>query len=235
MQIAICDDNKLFRQHVREAIFQYKAKRRLHIDVYEFSSGEELLESTKFFDAIFLDYLLEDLDGMQVARKLRERDITSSIIFVTNYPQFVFESFEVHPYRFLRKPITEREVVEILNGIIARQKLLAPLIVINESEQLVIQAKDIIYLEGAGKYCIVRTTQGVYNSSKTLAQTHAILPQHCFYRCHKSYVVNLFHVVSIENRISKLSNGEQAMIGRSKVSEFRRIYMQFVKDYFMKT
>ena len=112
--------------------------------------------------------------------------------------------------------------------------MLSPIIVINDSEQQVISARDILYLEGDGKYCIIRTSTNTYRSSKTLAQVHALLPQHCFYRSHKSYVVNLYGICSFDRGIATLINGEVAKIGRSKISEFKQIYKQFIRDYYVK-
>jgi len=60
-----------------------------------------------------------------------------------------------------------------------------------------------------------------------------LLPQHCFYRSHKSYVVNLYSIQSLENGAIILTNGEAVQIGRNKVAEFKRIYKQFVKEYYL--
>lgn len=234
MMIAICDDEMIFRQNLKSFIYSYKTERRLHIDVYEYPSGEALLKTDKAFDIIFLDYQMSGINGMDVARELRQRNMACSIVFVTSYPQFVFESFEVQPYRFYVKPIAHAEIITLLNAFIKHQKMLSPIIVINDSEQQVISAKDILYLEGDGKYCIIRTSTNTYRSSKTLAQVHALLPQHCFYRSHKSYVVNLYGICSFDRGIATLINGEAAKIGRSKISEFKQIYKQFIRDYYVK-
>lgn len=231
MMIAICDDEAYFRSALKAYILEYKQQRRLHIDIYEYETGNALLASSKAFDMVFLDYQMPGLDGMAVARTLRRKQITCSIVFVTGYPDFVYDSFEVQPYRFWRKPIVASQIEKLLNNYIAEQKQLAPLIVINDYEQKVIAAKDILYLEGNGKYCIVRTHNETYNSSKTLAQVHALLPQHCFYRSHKSYVVNLYSIDSFADGVAALTNGEFVRIGRNKMGEFNRVYKQFIKDY----
>lgn len=233
MLIAICDDEFFFREELRSILFSYKTARRLHIDVYMYPNGESLLSSGKAFDIVFLDQQMPGLNGMDVARELRRRSVTCSIVFVTSYPDFVFESFEVQPYRFLRKPLAPQEIEKLMNTFIKHQRLLAPITVINNSEQFVIHAKDILYLEGDGKYCIIRTTTATYNSSKTLAQVHELLPQHCFYRSHKSYVVNLYSVSSFDKGVVNLTNGEIARIGRNKIAEFKQAYKQFIKDYYI--
>lgn len=234
MLVAICDDDKFFREELRSILFAYKAERRLHIDVYLYDSGEALLADRKAFDMVFLDYQMPGIDGMEAARELRRRNLTCSIVFVTSYPEFVYEAFEVQPYRFFCKPVTQEQFSALMTGFIREQKLLAPITVLVDSEQVVIPSRDILYVEGNGKYCIIRTVKETYNCSKTLAQAHNLLPQHCFYRSHKSYVVNLYSISSFDGGIAKLTNGENARIGRSKIGEFKRVYKQFVKDYYFK-
>lgn len=232
MLVAICDDDQFFRDKLRSMIFEYKSKNRMHIDVYTYEDGASLLKTKKTFDMIFLDYEMPGIDGMDTARELRRRNCTCSIVFVTAYPHFIYDSFEVQPFRFFEKPIQEEQIEKLMNDFVARQKQLAPLIVVDEQERIAVQTKKILYLEGDGKYCIVRTDDSTYSSSKTLAQVYALLPQYCFYRSHKSYVVNLYSVSSFSHEVITLVNGEEVSIGRSKSGEFKRVYKQFVKDHY---
>lgn len=235
MLIAICDDEKTFRDELKSFLVKYKCDHRLHIDIYQFTNGEDLLQSTTTFDMIFLDYQMTGINGMNVARTLRQKNIACSIVFVTSYPQFILESFEVQPYRFFVKPLTENQLTSLMNTFISHQKLLSPIIVINDDEQKVIRAKDILYLEGNGKYCIIRTATNTYNSSKTLAQVHELLPQHCFYRTHKSYVINLYCIDSIINNYAVTTNNEKVLISRNKLADFKRVFARFIKDYYLRT
>lgn len=234
MKFAICDDEKHFRDQLKMNISVYMEERRLYFDICEFASGEDLLASDKAFDMVFLDYQMSGIDGMDAARELRRRNLSCSIVFVTSYPQFILESFEVQPYRFYIKPISQDQITALLNTFIQQHRLLAPITVVHDGEQTVINVKDILYLEGDGKYCIIRTSNNTYSSSKTLSQVHELLPQHCFYRSHKSYVVNLYSVSSFDGKTATLVNGEIAKISRSQTAEFKRVYMQFVKDYYVK-
>lgn len=235
MLIAICDDEKTFRDELKSFLLKYKSENRLYMDICQFSSGEELLSSDETFDIVFLDYQMPGLDGMEVARNLRMKNIVCNIIFITNYPQFVLESFEVQPYRFFVKPLLEEQLVSLLNSFIAQQKMLSPIIVINDNEQKVVSAKDIMYLEGDGKYCTIRTKTDTYHSSKTLAQVHALLPHHCFYRTHKSYVINLYCIDSFSEKCITITNNEKVLVGRNKIAEFKRVYANFIKKYYLRT
>lgn len=234
MQIAICDDEGVFRQELHKVLLNFKRNKRIYIDIYEFENGEDLLQSDVVFDMVFLDYQMPGMDGMKAARKLRNKNSICSIIFVTAYPEFILESFEVQPFRFMIKPIDTKKINDTLDNYIKQQKLLYPLLIIENGEQKSVKAQDIVYLEGDGKYCYVRTTEETIHSSKTLSQVYKLLPQHCFYRIHKSYVINMYFISSVKNNVVTFINGEMAIIGRNHIASFKKVYMDFVKNYFVR-
>lgn len=234
MLIAICDDDAVCRDHLYSILSAYRSSHRLPMDIYKFDKAEGLLSASRQFDLIFLDYQMPNLNGMDTARVLRSRNLTCSIVFITSYPNFVLESFEVQPYRFLVKPAKPEQIQELLTAFVAQHRLLAPLIIQQDGCQFTIESKNILYLEASGKNCIIRTLDETYTSSKTLAQVHSLLPQHCFYRTHKSYVVNLYSIRSFDKENVTLINGEVARLGRANLADFRRDYAQFVKDYYVK-
>ena len=234
MIIAICDDESLFVQELRAQILEYTKEKRIAADIHEFADGKALLESDKLFDIIFLDYKLPDMNGLDAARQLRKKRCTSSIIFVTAFPQFVYDSFEVQPFRFFVKPLEKDKLRAALDNYISQRSLFNSLVVIRDGEQITIDSRDVIYLEGDGKYCLVRTKDDSFRSSKTLSQVQELLPEHCFYRIHKSYVVNMYCISSINGSELILTNGERAAIGRTRLASFRKSYMDFIKHYYVR-
>lgn len=234
MQIAICDDDMFFRTELRKCLVDYKKDRRVQMDISEFRDGNALLAADAVFDIVFLDYQMPNLNGMDTARKLRARNSICNIVFVTNFPDFVFESFEVNPYRFYKKPISPNEIESMFDFYIRQQKALSPIIINDFDGQKVIASKNIIYLEGDGKYCLIRTVSETVHSSKTLSGVMQMLPQYCFYRIHKSYVVNLYYIDRIDNNLVYFINGEKAVIGRNNIGDFNRAYRNFVKNYYLR-
>lgn len=234
MQVAICDDELVFRQELRNYLVEYKKDKRLQMDIYEFPNGERLFDSDITFDIVFLDYQMPFLDGMETARKLREKNSLCSIVFVTNYPDFVFEAFEVNPYRFFKKPINLTQIEGLLDSYISQHKRLAPIIINDCDGQKIVPSKNVIYLEADGKYCIIRTTTETVHSSKTLSKVLELLPQYCFYRVHKSYAVNMYYIHKIESNQVVFINGEKANIGRNNIADFKKAYMDFVKHFYLR-
>lgn len=234
MQIAICDDEKIFRDSLKEVLIKYKTEKRICLDIFEFESGEALLKTDEVFDVVFMDYQMPGIDGLETARILRSKNSICSIIFITAYPHFVMDSFTVQPFRFMEKPLDVIKIYEALDSYIKQQKLLYPLIIIENGEYKTVNAADIIYLEGDGKYCTVRTNKETLHSSKTISQVYKLLPAHCFYRIHKSYVINMYCITSFKENVVTLNNGEVATVSRNNIAEFKRVYMNFVKNYYVR-
>ena len=233
MQIAICDDDSVFRESLKAVLVDYCKDKRIAADYFEFSDTDSLLKKEILFDVIFLDFRFQNGNGMEAAKTLRSRNFTGCIIFITGFPQFVYDSFEVQPFRFFVKPIDETKLRSALDQFLQSHRMMNHIVINQDGEQITLDAGKILYLEGDGKYCLIRTNDEVYHSSKTLSQVQKMLPQHCFYRIHKSYVVNMYCVASIHGSELLLTNGERASIGRSHLSNFKKSYMEFVRNYYI--
>lgn len=92
----------------------------------------------------------------------------------------MIEAFEVNTYRFLIKPLDTIKLSKDIDCFVKDKKMFSPIVVNVYGEQIVISSEDIIYLEGSGKYCNIRTINNTVQSSKTLAGVLKLLPQHCF-------------------------------------------------------
>ncbi len=235
MIAAICDDEPLFREKMHAFLVAYKNARRIPLDIVEFSNGKDLLDYEYPLDIVLLDYEMPVLDGMETARQLRERKSLCCIIFITAFPQHVFEAFEVNTYRYLVKPIDFDHLEKVLDKYIKDRKMLSPITLNIDGEQITVNSEDIVYLEADGKYCCIRTTNSFLHSSKTLSQILELLPQHCFYRTHKSYAVNFYCIHTIKENIAVLTNRERIKISRNKVADFKTAYKEFIKHFVLKS
>ncbi|MBR3516296.1 MAG: response regulator, partial [Lachnospiraceae bacterium] len=83
MRIAICDDEKIFLDSLEEKIYGILSK--LDCEVIPFFSAEALLSSSMDYDLIFLDIEMGELDGMGAAKKIRETDFETPIVFLTSH------------------------------------------------------------------------------------------------------------------------------------------------------
>ncbi len=234
MEIAICDDDMNFRKNIHDVLLWYKKKYRFEVNIYEYKSGNDLLDSQRVFDVVYMDYKMPGLNGLETARQLRKSNHICSIIFVTGYPEFILDSFTVQPFRFMIKPIAEEKIEEAMNAYVELQRVFYPISIVIDGELKTIATQDIIYLEGDGKYCWIYTKEGVYHSSKTLAETHHLLPPYCFFRIHKSYVINMFCIQSVKENIITLNDGTCIQVGRANLASFKMAYRDFLKNTFVR-
>ncbi|WP_366925647.1 response regulator [uncultured Ruminococcus sp.] len=110
MRIAVCDDEQCFLNYFRGIV--KRLYNRLDIITDEFSSGEELLKSFRYkaYDLVFLDIEMPAMDGITLARKLRELSSDVSIVFLTGHIEYAIKGYEVNALRYLTKPAEEKKV-----------------------------------------------------------------------------------------------------------------------------
>ena len=106
--------------------------------------------------------------------------------------------------------------------------------IVDEGERKIIQTDEIVYIEGSGKGTVIRTKHGTVNCSKNLSTIFELLPMHCFYRIHKSYIVNMYCIVGYTRLEIQLINGEVAPISRTKSADFSISYKKFVKNFYVR-
>ena len=230
MRIAICDDEKIFRNQLKEALDRYSDERKVDVFYTEFSNGHDLIANKNEFDIIILDYQMESIDGLETAKRLRKKNDKTEIIFLTSYPQIVFDTFQVHTFRFLVKPLDYDKMKSALDDY--RNSIDNEEFIILKIDEITkkISMNDIIYAEASDKYCYIRTVKDSLLYKKTLSDLESLLPEDYFYRCHRSYIVNFKHIVSHTNTDIMFDNNEKASISKVKASGFKKAFLDYVKQ-----
>lgn len=220
------------REETRKYILKYSFKNDFEYSLDEYDTGENLLASNKTYDLIFMDYQFEKnkLDGISIAKELRIRGIDASIIFLSSYPGVVFQTFEVGTFRFLVKPIEENKFNDAITSFLMTMEEEQVLTVRINGMNHFIKENLISYVEGYGKHCIIHFVDKRENLEchETLASVESRLPLNHFYRCHKSFVVNLKYVASYNRTDLILENGESILISRNQYKEFTEAYSNYL-------
>jgi DNA-binding LytR/AlgR family response regulator len=208
MLIGICDDEVVIRKELIKLCEKYKEINFSDIEIIGFSSGDALLESKETIDILFLDIQMKGLDGMQTAEKIREYDDGMTIIFLTGYTGYMQAGYRVRAFRYLLKPVKEKEFMDTLIEAIQDIKKNSKAIVGMEGDIHFIKLKDIIYVEYVDRYTVVRTRRGTYESQTSMNEWESILDNGDFFRVHKAYIVNMAYIDDIDKEIL-LDNGEK--------------------------
>ena len=118
LKIAICDDEKKLRRDLRNLLAVQMELTGMDYAIQEFDCGESLLaacDAAEQIDILFLDIEMPGSDGMTTAKLLRQSGCKMIIIFVTAYPDFVFQGYEVHAFHYILKPYEEAKIREVLS------------------------------------------------------------------------------------------------------------------------
>ena len=217
MKIAICDDQIFFHNDLKKHLESYSQKRHLDFMYSDYTNGSDLLKSNFDYELVFMDFQMKGLNGLQTAQKLRKKNKDVVIIFMTNFPNIVFDAFEVNAFRFLLKPIDPQKLEDALDKYMSSFITNDNYIILKIDDiykRLCID--DIIYAEAADKYCYVSIKNDNFLYRKTLTELEKQLPSDKFFRCHRTYLVGMKHIVSHTNNEILLDNKEKE-IGRAHV------------------
>lgn len=226
--IAICDDEQVFHDEIYKLIQDYYIKNKLSVNIRHFYNGRQLLNSNINFDLIFMDFQMDDIDGLETSRILRKSNKDVKIIFTTSFPEIVLDSFEVDTFRFLIKPVLREKLFKALDEYRATLDTTKFLMVNTNDGMWKIKYADIIYLEAKSRHTITRTTDSIYEFNKNLSEAKKLLPQEIFIQCHRSYITNVYHVNSYTTSVIIFDNGEKAQLGKKYKSGFKNAFMDYI-------
>ena len=235
LKIAICDDEKTMRDSVKKCLDDYAFQRDLDIVYREFSTGLDFLRDKSHYNLVILDYRLSEdrqINGLAVAKKLRSYDGDTCIIFLTNFPKVVFSSFEVDTFRFLVKPLEPAKLFKALDDYLrAAAKDDASLNIKIDGVNTVIKISKIRCLEGQGKYSFIHTEDAGIECREVLADVEQRLPPDIFFRCHRSFIVNMKYITAYDNTQISLRGGQTVPISKRKLEEFKAAFITYTKRH----
>ena len=232
IHIAICDDEKHMSDHIRSMISDFFRKKNQEISLHMFSSGEELLSYNGQIDILFLDIQMKDMDGMETARKLRADKFRGFLVFITVLKEMVFQSFEVQTYDYLVKPVDKKQFEKTMERLYASTQNASEdsLLVQKGYEGRIIQKDEIVFCEIIDRKIYLNLASGeVVDYYERIENLETKLDNR-FYRCHRSYLINLKHLKGYKNGTAYMDNGKEIPVSRLRSKEFSSVVLQYMKN-----
>jgi two-component system LytT family response regulator len=206
--------------------------------VASFQNAIEALEylNQNTIELLFLDIQMPDITGLELLENLQNKPM---VIFTTAYPEYAVEGFQLDALDYLVKPVMFPRFLKAANKAVKQASLVNPpaqqmpetpptpesgyLFVKVDSHWQRLQLTDVRYVEGSGDYVAIHLTDNrKLLSLQTLTQMMARLPTNDFYRVHRSYIVNLNHVDTVEKDHLLIGDAD-ITIGKSYRGDFFRI------------
>ncbi|MCI8697117.1 MAG: response regulator transcription factor, partial [Lachnospiraceae bacterium] len=209
IRIAICDDEKYMSDQIQELACAFFGRRNRETAIRRFSCGRELLEYDGQIDILFLDIQMKGMDGMETAKRLRAGKFRGFLIFITVLREMVFQSFEVQAYDYLVKPIEEARFEKTMERLLASMCSAggSSLLVQKGYESRIIQKEDIVFCEIIDRKIYLNLASGeVVDYYERIENLETKLDSR-FFRCHRSFLINLGHLRGYKNGTAYMDNG----------------------------
>ena len=232
IHIAICDDEKRMSDHIRAMASDFFRKKNREIQLRTFLSGEELLNYDGQIDILFLDIQMNGMDGLETARKLRAGKFRGFLIFITVLKEMVFQSFEVQAYDYLVKPVDEKQFRKTMERLYASMQNTSEdsLLVQQGYERRIVPKDEIVFCEVIDRKIYLNLASGeVVDYYERIENLETKLGSH-FFRCHRSYLINLKHLKGYKNGTAYLDNGKEVPVSRLRSREFSGVVLQYMKN-----
>ena len=232
LRIAICDDELFFLEKIQKLLEEYLEKRELPYELHSFLSGEAFLEQCENnvkFDIVFLDISMEEIDGIQTAKRIRTFHTDTYIVFVTAFMDYALEGYKVNAVRYLMKDTLAPAIEECMTAILQKMQIAQVTFPFLEGEKK-LYTDNILYVESRGHKSIFHYMEEgavTYQIYDKLDNVERKLENCFFLRIHKSYLVNMKHIRKVSNYTAYLDTGEELPIPRLRFQTVKEAFVDY--------
>ena len=233
MRIAVIDDQPADRDYIAALVSRWAKDRDTAVTTVPFPSAEAFLfaySEDRDFDILLLDIEMGStageaaraINGVELAKTVRAENDAVQMVFITGFPDFIAEGYEVSALHYLMKPVDRDKLFSVLDRAAANlEKAERRLRVTFERRTDYVPFSKILYLEAQKQYVRIVTEGEEYRMKASLAETAAQLDEY-FFPCQRSFIVNLRHVARILPDRVVLKNGAEVPISRGMAEKIGR-------------
>lgn len=234
MRIALCDDEPIILNDIMLMVDEIIEECGYAGEVYSFNSGEDLLKRLEkdlvSFDIYILDINMQDIDGIEVAKKIRSYDKNAIIIFLTSSQEWMQDAFDVQAFNYLLKPIDKKKLEEIFKKILGYFLDRKVLYYFKEGKKLhSIPYKNIYYFESDKRKIKIATDKEEHYYYDTISNIQGIVGEELFTRTHVAYFVNMDYIRNFDGKDVALENGINIPVSKKYVESFNINFMKYLK------
>lgn len=235
MRIVFCDDDPGILAQLQKYVKEFFEKQGgLQPDYAVYKTGDALIRTETRTDIAFLDVEMPGVSGIHAGAKLKEKNPRIKIFIVTAYPDYLDEAMRFQVFRYLSKPIDKNRLFRNLKDAVYAYSIESCEFPISTSEGVFIRrSEEIICVETSQRKTIVYTTDGNFVSNKNIEYWRQTLTLPCFFSTHRSFIVNMRFVYSINKDTVILRNRSQnfeVYLSRRKYTQFKDTYLMYLES-----
>jgi DNA-binding LytR/AlgR family response regulator len=233
-KVVLCEDEEFFSNEQERICREIFERHGIEYHINVFPNGKAFFSAfpkhENLFDLILLDIVMDGMNGIEIARKIRETDKNVVIIFITSNQDYALQGYEVNAFHYLIKPI-DVFVLENLILTAYNDKFNDRIIIIKMGEQRFrIPLNDIVCLETAGRRVAVTTfDKTVYYSGK-LTELLLELPKDRFVRCHQAFAVNVRNIRELNRQDAVAVTGRIIPVSRTYMGDTKNAFLRYLRE-----
>ena len=234
MRIAICEDTSADALHLLKVMERYLDESQLIAEFDFFENGEDFLEAfvPEKYQIVFMDIFMakDGLNGMDTAKRIKAVDENVAVIFTTTTTEYSIEGYNVSVY-YIVKPVMYCHLVNAMKKCRHLLEQYAASIEITVNRQpLTIRLREIYYVEALQRTCVFFTKIGELVEIRTFESLLQELGGLPFLQCHRSYIVNLSHVETLENKDFIMKDGQKVPVSRRNLPDIRATFRSYLRS-----
>ena len=236
LKICVCDDMEEDIKYISSFVRDWADKKNIVVNIKSYSSAESFLfdyAEHKDLDILLLDIEMKSMSGVELAREIRKDNDTVQIVFITGFPDFVYEGYEVSALHYLMKPVSFEKLSQVLER---AEKMLnkseKSLFFTVDGENVRVPAGDVISVEAFAHFCTVTTKHSQIEVKNGITAIEKMLVEMAgeeFIRCHRSYIVGVKFIKSISKTEITLDNGSKIPVSRNNYQAVNQAFIRYFK------
>ena len=231
MRIAVCDDNPKELERIKGCFCRIKGYDLVCSYFDSTSTVMEILKTENSpYDLYILDIEMPGMNGLKLAKSIREKDSRALFVFLTSYTRYMKDVFDVVTFDFIEKPISDEKLLQILERAATYLNITSQHFSFGyRASRYSLKYDRILYIEKKGRQALIHTFEDVYKTNMTLEEIWKQLNPKSFVHIHSSYIINLYNLDRKDNEIAIMRNGEKLHITKGYRRELAMRHYEFVQ------
>ena len=231
MRIAVCDDNPKELERIKGCFCRIQGYDLVCSYFDSTSTVMEILKTENSpYDLYILDIEMPGMNGLKLAKSIREKDSRALFVFLTSYTRYMKDVFDVVTFDFIEKPISDEKLLQILERAATYLNITSQHFSFGyRASRYSLKYDRILYIEKKGRQALIHTFEDVYKTNMTLEEIWKQLNPKSFLNIHSSYIINLYNLDRKDNEIAIMRNGEKLHITKGYRRELAMRHYEFVQ------